>query len=207
MLASPDSISKTCSRCRKELPKSDFCIDRRRKDGLNPQCRLCRKPASRATYEKEMAENPEARRARIRKSVSDWRARHPGSAAAHSREWYENRGGREWTRRHLFKKKYGITLEQYDEMLSAQEGKCAICRKQETVQQRGKLFLLSVDHNHQTGKVRALLCSKCNRALGFFDEKPRRLLNAAIYLLTHEEPQHLEMLEAFIKFRTQLRKR
>jgi len=64
-------------------------------------------------------------------------------------------------RKCMLKRRYGITLEQYEAMLESQNGKCAIC-KGDCLTGRN----LAVDHDHETGKVRGLLCSKCNQGLG-----------------------------------------
>lgn len=83
-------------------------------------------------------------------------------------------------RRVNLRNKYGITVEQYDEMFARQDGLCAIC---ERPTKSGRL--LSVDHDHETGRVRALLCQGCNRGLGFFSEDPESLRAAADYLEAH----------------------
>ncbi len=83
-------------------------------------------------------------------------------------------------RKSKFKRNYGITLEQYEEMLAKQNGKCAICEAS-SPSNRTKYF--SVDHCHTTGKVRGLLCTKCNRGLGFFNDDDKRLSTAIKYLL------------------------
>lgn len=61
-------------------------------------------------------------------------------------------------------KKYGLTLESYDSLHKMQEGRCALCKRHETeVSKRG--YRLSVDHCHETGKVRGLVCCRCNLIL------------------------------------------
>jgi len=85
-------------------------------------------------------------------------------------------------RRSVFEKKYGITLEDYEEMHNRQGGVCAICDKPEQVIQNSKLRLLSVDHDHLTGKVRGLLCSNCNRAIGLLNDDADVLKRAIRYL-------------------------
>ena len=70
----------------------------------------------------------------------------------------------------------GITLEQYDQMLAAQKGLCAIC---EEPPDHARLF---IDHCHKTGKVRGLLCSVCNRGLGHFRDRVDLFLSAVSYL-------------------------
>jgi len=67
---------------------------------------------------------------------------------------------------------------------------CAICEKPETAKRSGKVVPLSVDHNHQTGKPRGLLCAACNRAIGLMQEDPQRLEAAARYLRQHQASSH-----------------
>ena len=74
------------------------------------------------------------------------------------------------------RKTYGITLADYDRMLKAQGGGCAICGRSP------KTRALDVDHSHRTGKVRGLLCHRDNRGLTWFSDDPARLRAAARYL-------------------------
>ncbi len=74
-------------------------------------------------------------------------------------------------------RKYGLTLDQYDELSVQQGDKCKICGG---INKNGKR--LFVDHSHTTGKIRGLLCSNCNSGLGFFEDNPQILINAAEYL-------------------------
>ena len=76
-------------------------------------------------------------------------------------------------RKCMLKRRYGITIDDYEEMFSKQNGKCAIC-KGDCMTGRN----LAVDHDHDTNKVRGLLCSKCNQGLGQF--KNIELLQRAI---------------------------
>lgn len=55
-------------------------------------------------------------------------------------------------------------------MLAEQNGVCAICEKPETTMRKGKLKALAVDHDHESGRVRSLLCQRCNMALGMVDD-------------------------------------
>lgn len=90
-------------------------------------------------------------------------------------------------RRRMLKRKYGITPAQYDAMLSAQGGKCLICEEPETSVdgKTGTLRTLAVDHCHTTGKVRGLLCSRCNTTLGKLEESPQLLRAMWDYLHKH----------------------
>ena len=75
------------------------------------------------------------------------------------------------------KRLYGISREQYLDMMLAQGGVCVVC--QEACARGGEL---SVDHNHETGEVRALLCRACNSALGLLREDPERMIAMIDYL-------------------------
>lgn len=85
------------------------------------------------------------------------------------------------------KKLYGINIEQYEAMLVAQDGKCALCGSPETTPHKatGLPRDMAVDHCHKTGKVRALLCAACNGGLGNFRDDPMLLERAAAYLRQH----------------------
>lgn len=87
-------------------------------------------------------------------------------------------------RGHNLKSKYGITSTEYDEMLAAQDGVCAVCRQPETrYDPRWRVTRrLAVDHCHTTGKVRGLLCFEHNSGLGKFADDPELLRAAAEYL-------------------------
>lgn len=76
-------------------------------------------------------------------------------------------------RNFLMKRRYGIDFAAFDEMRRMQGGKCALCRERKAVH---------VDHDHVTGKVRAILCFKCNNGLGKLSDDPDRVLRAVAYL-------------------------
>ncbi len=83
------------------------------------------------------------------------------------------------------KSKFGITLDEYRDMEEQQEACCKICGKHKSknsVTKSGQVMELAVDHCHETGKVRGLLCTNCNRGLGRFKDNPEFLRNAADYL-------------------------
>jgi hypothetical protein len=79
---------------------------------------------------------------------------------------------------------FNITLEEYNELLKKQNYKCAICNGYE-ISYRNEV--LSVDHNHNTGEIRGLLCNTCNRALGLFKDNENLLKNAIKYLKQNEK--------------------
>lgn len=76
--------------------------------------------------------------------------------------------------------RYGLTIIGYDELVRSQNGLCMICRKVPTMGRGKKLY---VDHCHKTGKVRGLLCNRCNSAIGLFDEDAARMRWASNYVL------------------------
>lgn len=86
------------------------------------------------------------------------------------------------TRRYNLLKKYGLTEEAYRKMLEGQGGVCKICGRRETRRVKGKVQCLSVDHCHFSGKVRALLCHRCNHTLGTTRDNPKLLRQMADYL-------------------------
>jgi len=82
-------------------------------------------------------------------------------------------------------RKYNITLEQYSAMYISQSGVCLICgenKKSATDKYATRFEILHVDHCHKTNKVRGLLCSKCNKVLGVFEDNVAYLINAIKYL-------------------------
>jgi hypothetical protein len=129
-------------------------------------CRgLCRKHYDQTRSSKRKIDKRAYRAAnkdRIKKMKADWNSANPTYA-----------------REYLLKCKYGITLEQYNEIFNRQNGKCAICKRDKSC---SKYNTLNVDHNHITNKIRGLLCNNCNLGLGYFKDS-KDLLNAAINYL------------------------
>lgn len=80
------------------------------------------------------------------------------------------------------RKNYGVTLDWYNQKFKEQDGVCAICKEPETAVIRGKSISLAVDHCHNTGAARGLLCTKCNQGLGLFRDKIDTLESAVRYL-------------------------
>jgi hypothetical protein len=82
------------------------------------------------------------------------------------------------TKGYRLKYRFGIDMADYDALLEKQGGVCAVCKQEDPVKGRA----LAVDHNHKTGKVRGLLCSKCNKGIGLFKESPELIEKAIKYL-------------------------
>ena len=148
-------ITKKCKKC----GETDFY-----KSG---GCKNCVK----ARNNKYRAEHPEEARARHKKYHAEHREEH----CAYNKKHYAEH--REEARAIALMRNYGITIEEYDNMFAAQNGICAICGKP----QNGKR--LFVDHNHETDKVRGLLCQNCNIALGHMGDDAQLLIKAIDYLM------------------------
>jgi hypothetical protein len=99
----------------------------------------------------------------------------PGQRAIYEREW-------------RFQRRFGITVADYDRMLTEQHSVCAVCKRPPTQvhAKSGKVRDLAVDHDHATGAVRGLLCTDCNTTLGLVDDSVERLQALAAYLRRHQ---------------------
>jgi len=98
----------------------------------------------------ERALNPQPHR----DSTKKWKLEHPQQVIDMGRDW-------------CYRKKYGITLEQYNKLLAAQNGVCILCGKKDAYNNKGRN--LFVDHNHKTNVIRGLLCSRCNTMIGHIE--------------------------------------
>jgi hypothetical protein len=151
---------KTCTICKETKPLREFSLSRKATETRNAVHRSQCKTCSSARAMQWFADNPERQ--------------------------YESR------RAHNLRTFYGMTVEEFDAMLAAQAGGCAICGKDEPAAhgRTGKKFLLSVDHDHATGRVRGLLCQRCNRAIGMLDDDPDLLQKAISYLMKAKQAIH-----------------
>ena len=110
-------------------------------------------------------------------------------ARAKSRNGEGGQGTREGYRRRKLIYNYNLSPDTYDLLLKGQENRCAICKTDnpagEGIENKRKLSF-AVDHDHDTNKVRGLLCNLCNRALGFFKDDPTIVGSAYEYLKIHK---------------------
>lgn len=107
------------------------------------------------------------------------------STACSSAAWHDAYPGgrRAWRIQYA----YGLSLEQFEALLAAQGGRCAICRT-DTPPGEGRKGVWNVDHCHKTGAVRGILCAWCNSGLGYMRDDPEALRNAIAYLELHNRP-------------------
>ena len=97
---------------------------------------------------------------------------------------YKKRVGKEPQKKHHIKK-YGLTIEQYEQMEKYQNYSCKICgihKDKNSRDKNGVVKSLAIDHDHETGQIRGLLCNWCNVGLGGFKDNPSSLENAIKYL-------------------------
>lgn len=143
--------TKTCNKCGKTKSIEDFAKDKHRPDGRTYDCKACRC----VLYRKWMAENPEKH-----KETQD-------RYASYRKEYYQRPEAKLKYRRKFIEKKYGIPYETYQKMVDAQRNVCYICERPEPDKRNAHL---AIDHCHKTGKVRKLLCSRCNKVVGALEE-------------------------------------
>lgn len=96
------------------------------------------------------------------------------------KEWYKEyrKKNKSLFRNIDLKRKFGISLEEYEKLNIAQDFKCAICQKHESEFK----IKFAVDHNHETKAIRGLLCKDCNTGIGLFKDDITLLLSAINYL-------------------------
>ena len=97
--------------------------------------------------------------------------------------WRQEKGDRRPAR---ILKTYGLTPDAFSRMLEDQGGRCAACLVELETGSRNSKTSLAIDHNHETGKVRGLLCHRCNIALGMLDDDPTKLRALIDYLKERE---------------------
>lgn len=194
----PLSEPKWCPECGYSKPRSEFFRDRRAKDGLTSYCKPCQTRRN-AESKARRAAGQRIEKRRPPRVLRDWRdektcpicgetrpleqfpanrsaARGIGSYCrpCHNRITRENRiklhGS---TRNYHLRERYGVTEAQVEEMVREQGGVCAICLERPAEH---------VDHDHETGEVRGVLCFTCNVGLGNFRDRPDLLDRAVHYL-------------------------
>lgn len=154
----------TCTKCRREFPATTefFHIQKEGRYGLKSKCKQCR-----ADYHKEYEKTECGKFARTK--INKRRAEN-GYLTSYMLWHY-----------------YGMSPEQYDKMLKEQGNGCAICGGVNVDNRR-----LAIDHNHETGKIRGLLCHYCNIGLGCFKDDVKKMKLAIKYLAN--QTNHLPSL-------------
>jgi hypothetical protein len=115
-------------------------------------------------------------REKKREKAREYYIKNKEKAREKAREYYIK--NKEKMKDYGLKRKYNLSLSDYNNMLAEQNGCCAICGVHNSELKKG----LAVDHCHETGEVRRLLCDKCNTGIGFFNHDPELLKKAIEYL-------------------------
>lgn len=159
---------KTCSKCGAPKEETEFYL-REATGKRRGSCKECQH-ASRKSYRK-----------RNQKEIADkdkvYRTKNRGEIAARHRRYKKENREKVATQQRF--RKFGLSQGDWEKLKSDQKGVCAICKSDP----KGKEFC--VDHDHITGKVRALLCGKCNSAIGLLSDSSDLALRAAGYLKQH----------------------
>ncbi|MDI3418868.1 endonuclease VII domain-containing protein [Streptomyces luteolus] len=180
-----DSLDqKRCPKCERVLQVASFARDKNRRDGLQPHCRECVAEYSAAHYRRRREAQGKAVRAKVPVPRGHKRCPQCGKVKPHA-QWERNKTSSDgWAsycrecraernRISYFKRKYGLTPSELDDLKAQQMGVCCICLTAPAEH---------VDHCHETGRVRGVLCFSCNAGLGQYKDRPDAMRRAAAYL-------------------------
>lgn len=194
--------TKRCFKCCKEKELSEFGNNKKTRDGLRGKCRQCVNEqhaklyqVKKKHYESGGYKIPDTKMCIHCKTVMaidefhiniDSKDRHDSvcrqCAKKKMGKWYiKNKG---YTRNYGLRRRYGITSDEYNEILNLQNGVCKICKNKERVvdKRTNTIKALAVDHNHTTGRIRGLICQKCNTTISRVNESVELLRTMAKYL-------------------------
>ena len=172
---------KRCKKCGTTKPVEDFYRCAGMRDGYRSDCKACNLREKRESY----LANPDAAKDRARR----WQQENPERLNAYRRARRLEPEVKLRERAGHLKRKYGITVQQYDAMLEAQGGGCCICGRPPRED-----ISLHVDHDHSTGNIRGILCFRCNNALADFQDNQHLLQKAADYLDRQDHRDDVELI-------------
>lgn len=169
-----ESDPKQCIRCRRIKPLSEFNIHNHKKGQHKNLCKQCQ-----YEWAQKFNQSPHGKELR-----EEWNKENREKIEQY-RELYKNdpdkkAKSKEYQREYWLKKEFNMTLEEYNNLLQKQDGKCAICGTNNPGNKKNKNF--PVDHDPKTGKVRGLLCHNCNIGIGNLRHDPSLLRSAIDYL-------------------------
>jgi hypothetical protein len=172
---------KACVKCGVVQPLESFYKAPGTRDGHRGDCKDCFRARAKARY-------PSVREANIARARK-WREDNLERYQANQRRMRGTPEGKMRQRAGHLMRKFGMTIEQYEAMLEAQGGGCFICGRP----LRDDISL-HVDHDHSTGKVRGILCFRCNNALADFQENTQLLRKAIGYLAAHTNQEDNQLI-------------
>lgn len=164
---------KICSKCKVNKSVDNFSIRKEMKSKYNSICKECNK------HHRTIVVGDHKRKMSL-----EWYHANIDRARKDKRDYYwaNLEKSRDRVKRYSLMVNFGISLEEYQNMLKNQDYKCAICKDPPSDNK-----CLSVDHNHITGQVRGLLCTKCNSAIAYLKEDKSIIQNALSYLTKYNE--------------------
>lgn len=180
-------LVKFCNYCKETKNSSDFYYKKDRKDNLDTYCKICTLSKNKILYNKKES---------YKKTRKEYKIKNKEKIAQKEKEYrkvnkekikirvekYIN-DNREIIKNKVIFKKYGLTSQEYNNLLLECNNLCSICKNSETTKHRnGNIKSLSIDHCHKTGKVRSLLCTNCNIVLGKFNDSIKLFENTISYL-------------------------
>lgn len=163
---------KRCRHCGLLKPLDEFYTDRKARDGCRPECTQCNLAIRAAKYR----DNPRPAIERAQR----WRDENRERYLENQRRYVADGRKAISSRKSHLQRKYGMTLEDFEVKLAGQGGGCAMCGT-------STVRVDNIDHDHLTGKVRGILCFRCNAAIGQLDDDPGRARALADYLEAHFE--------------------
>lgn len=180
-------MTKTCTKCHTEKKIDQFAVNARypqvawsKSKGRYPRCRDCIKSENQSYYQKNSTT--------VKSKAVAWRAKNSARYSEYMKARYKADKGR--FKDKILQRVYGITMEDYNFMLHQQGFVCACCFSKDSGYKSG---CFGVDHCHKTGKVRDLLCSRCNLTIGMIEDNPHLALMMASYLFEHGHGQQSQL--------------
>ena len=186
-------MNKICKKCSIIKPCSDFSI-RSDSGKLRNECRECLsifkrdfKQKNKVKYKQISKKWYEANKEKVVSNNKLYAQNNREKVLANKKAYYAANELKSFAK--TLKKKFNLTITEYEQMLALQNGLCAIYQRPETGlnNKRNKIRRLAVDHCHKTGKNRQLLCSNCNNALGLLKEDTLIAKRLIKYLEKHRE--------------------
>lgn len=168
-----------CTFCHKLKDENEFTKDKQKRNGLRSNCNECKNKQTRE-YKRDKRTNDREWVKKQNKNLRDFFKKNPDKA----KQYYKTKT-KEQHLKYMLKRNYNITIEFYNELNEKQGGVCAICKTACVYMDKdGNQFTrrLAVDHCHETGNIRGLLCSSCNGGLGLFKDDIKLLKNTIKYL-------------------------
>lgn len=153
-----------CTKCKVDQPETNFYKDRSKPSGIHSNCKTCQS----SRVKTKRTNDHVWRKKQIEKS-KQYREKNPEQTKLSIKNW-------------TYKTKYGITYHQFLSKINEQDGLCKICSTKLEVEGRNCSQKAVVDHCHSTGKIRGIICHRCNVGLGNFLDNAQLLNKAQEYI-------------------------